>query len=398
MIVTYRNNRLMPVIITTACIWALYILIYPSIELLGDSVRSASNTRIYDVNRVYTKDSLKTSQKGANAVHVHTENNAVPGYPATLKTASFTKSSPVSLNVGETVANLTENDVLLIMKTGATTIWKRLLIHLSTTFSPHRVNPQNIAIYSDQSSTIGPFTVIDALENTTEHTKSLAEFSIYRDQAEYDRYNAYVEASGVPGDDWGPPGGWIIDKYKFVPLIQHAGNNWPRAKWYVYMEDDTFIFLPNLLRYLGQFDWQRPHYLGHFAAKSDVVFAHGGAGFALSRGAWEASFGRNEKMSEDLEEYTTEHCCGDQVLAKALNEYGVKFGENGGDEKFNWGFNPLVHWATVFDRWNWCSPLMSWHKVHSRDVARYYELERRWDFSVSCHFLFTPFLTRRILH
>lgn len=278
-------------------------------------------------------------------------------------------------------------------------MWKRLLVHLTTTLSPTRISPANIVIYSDMPETIGPFTVVDVFANLSSSVKESPDFEHYRLQPEYQAHNAYVEAAGVEGDDWGPPGGWVIDKYKFVPLMQHAGEHWPDVKWYVYMEDDTYLFLPSVRRYLAHFDWRESHYLGSYAAKTGVVFAHGGAGFALSRGAWEASFGAPPKngesspspdmtaskgrLEETYHQYTADHCCGDQVLAKALADHGVQFGENGGDGKFTWGFNPLVHWAFAFSRYNWCSPLMSWHKVHNRDVAQYYEFEKSWDFSVS---------------
>lgn len=85
----------------------------------------------------------------------------------------------------------------------------------------------------------------------------------------------------------------------------------------------------------------------------------------------------NPGMSEDYEQYTAEHCCGDQVLGHALNKYGVRFGENDGDEKFTGGFNPIVHWRFGYSKWNWCTRLTSWHKVHSRDVARYFPLPLR---------------------
>jgi hypothetical protein len=261
-------------------------------------------------------------------------------------------------------------------------MWRRLPIHLATTLSAERINQKNVAIYSDRAEKVGSFAIIDVLANKSAVTKSGADFEVYRSQRQYSDNNVYLEFAGVAGDDWGPPGGWVMDKYKFLPSLQHAGSNWPAAKWYVYMEDDAYLFLPNILHYLEPFDWREPHYLGSYAAKSDVVFAHGGAGFVLSRGAWEMSFGLNPQIVDEYDDYTAQHCCGDQILGLAVNQHGIRFGENHGNEKFAWGFNPLVHWNFAFSRWNWCKPLLSWHKVHGRDVARYYDLERRWDFKV----------------
>ncbi|CAM1504643.1 Fc.00g022340.m01.CDS01 [Cosmosporella sp. VM-42] len=356
MIVTYKNNRLVPAVIIATCIALFYYLVDPSFEKV--------------VPNLATDESSLEQYLQTPALNNHVDSD--PSSP--LEHSKMTKKPQ------HAATELSGNDVLLIMKTGGTTMWKRLLVHLTTSLASERIPQENIVIYSDNSETIGDFTIIDVLANMTEKAKGMQDFDVYRSQPQYAANNRYPEAAGVNGDVWGPEGGWIIDKYKFVPLMQHAGNNWPRAKWYIYMEDDTYLFLPNVLKYLSSFDWRKPHYLGSFAGKSDVIFAHGGAGFAVSRGAWESSFGRNPHMTEDLYEYTADHCCGDQVLGHALKKYGVDFGENGGDGKFTWGFNAVVHWAFEFNKYNWCSPLMSWHHVHNRDVAQYYELEKSWDF------------------
>ena len=366
MIVTYRNNRLLPAIIITICILLIFYLVDPSIENYGNKVQTVTVT---EPSRTESSPAWKQSPEPGSG---NTQQQQQPATPS------------------EAVA---DDDILLIMKTGGTSMWKRLLVHLTTTLSPQRISPHNMVIYSDIAYTIGSFQVVDVFANMSDQVKQAPDFEHYRQQPEYDAHNAYVEAAGVEGDDWGPTGGWVIDKYKFVPLMQHAGDHWPRAKWYVYMEDDTYLFLPSVRQYLARFDWREKHYLGSYAAKTGVVFAHGGAGFALSRGAWEASFGKaaaattaaekGASMEEQYHQYTADHCCGDQVLAKALVDNGITFGENGGDGKFTWGFNPLVHWAFPFSRYNWCHPLMSWHKVHNRDVAEYYEFEKSFDFSVS---------------
>lgn len=366
MVVTYRNNRLVPAVIIAICITLVFFLVDPSVENYGNPVPKMTDD---DETRVEisppTESHVSEVIAEESVEHVETPRPTVPS------------PSPV------TSINLDEDDILLIMKTGGTSMWKRLLIHLTTTLSNERISPSNIVIYSDLPETIGTFKIVDIFANMTTKVKQSPDFEHYIQQPEYQANNAYVEAAGINGDDWGPAGGWVIDKYKFIPLIQHAGENWPHAKWYVYMEDDTYLFLPNVRKYLASFDHRGKHYLGSYAAKSDVVFAHGGAGFAISRGAWEESFGKKPNMSEDYHQYTADHCCGDQVLAKALTDNGVSFGENGGDEKFTWGFNPLVHWTFPFSKHNWCSPLLSWHKVHNRDVAQYYEFEKSWDFTVS---------------
>ncbi|CAG9992225.1 unnamed protein product [Clonostachys byssicola] len=393
MVVTYRNNRLVPAVIMATCIIILFWLVDPSVENYGHGVQKTTNQPPHQIKVESPEPLHTTTTKSLPSAPTSAPLNSPSSHVEDIKPVESKTPKPVASVPA--VAEDDDDDILLIMKTGGTTMWKRLLVHLSTTLSRDRISPKNIVIYSDLAEKVGEFTIIDVLANMTDEAKQAPDFDVYRQQPEYNAHNFYVEAAGVNGDEWGPQGGWIIDKYKFVPLVQHAGENWPKAKWYVYMEDDAYLFLPSIRRYLSGFDWKKPHWLGSYAAKSDVVFAQGGAGFALSRGAWEASFGKNPNMAETFYNYTAERCCGDQVLGYALNQYGVKFGENDGEELFTWGFNPLVHWAFSFSRSNWCYPLMSWHKTHSRDVAQYYELEKRWDFSKP--FLHRDFFNEMIL-
>ncbi|KAH7324797.1 glycosyltransferase family 31 protein [Stachybotrys elegans] len=380
---TYRNNRMAPALIIAVCIVSIYFFLSP-----------APNHRLSQPLDLGTSVKIGEASHVQQHEHVSSEQDVPPQEMASPPAED--KEPDSAAHVGSADGSLSPNDVLLIMKTGGTTMWKRLLAHLMTSLAEERIPHNNIVIYSDLNETIGHFRTIDVLANMSHIAGNTPDFDVYRQQPEYMAHNYYVEASGVAGDEWGPTGGWIIDKYKFIPLMQHAGDNWPRAKWYIYMEDDTYLFLPQVLSYLSRFDHRRPHYLGSYAAKSDRVFAHGGAGFAVSRAAWEKSFGVNSNLTNEYYEYTADHCCGDQVLAHALDKYGVRFGENDGDGKFTWGFNPVVHWAFGFSRHNWCSPLMSWHKVHSRDVAAYYELERSFDFSKPL--LHKDFFGKMMLH
>lgn len=79
--------------------------------------------------------------------------------------------------------------------------------------------------------------------------------------------------------------------------------------------DDTYMFLPKVLRYLSAYDHQESHWLDWLGEKPGTTFAHGGSGFALSRATWEQSFGKSG------------------------------------------------------DRENWCVPVSMWHHAHNRDVA-----------------------------
>ncbi|KAK1993370.1 hypothetical protein LX36DRAFT_730105 [Colletotrichum falcatum] len=286
---------------------------------------------------------------------------------------------------GSTAA-LDKDDVLLILKTGATVLWRRLPIHLATTFAPERISLNNTVIYADVEARIGRHHVVDILATLPKPVRDAPSFETYREAQDWHAANYYLEQSGLPGDvstTEGPPGGWRLDKYKFLPLVQRAGQEWPRAKWYVYTEDDTYLFLPNLLRYLAAYDHRRPHWLGGLGEMLGVTFAHGGSGFALSRGAWEQSFGTGDLVAK-YRAFVEQSSFGDYALGKVLNDYGVHLGDDRTNDRAEggaWGFNGLPHWKIEFSPENWCKPVLSWHHAHNRDIAMYYELERAWDFS-----------------
>lgn len=363
----YRDNRTVPIVISVITVCLIYMLLDPSARQARlreeQAARAAANGW-----RTRPKDHL---------------DRLAAGHKTKVESGSH-EGAEDAYRYGEGGTHRVDaDDVLLILKTGATVLWKRLPIHLTTTLSPDRIHPDNTVIYSEIDATIGNHSTIDILAQLPQAVKASPAFELYRAAREWDATNFYTEVTGLPGDDEGPPGGWPLDKYKFLPLVQHAGTHWPDAKWYLYTEDDTYLFLPNVLLYLARYDPRESHWLGGLGEKLGTTFAHGGSGFALSRGAWERSFGRGGDLAAKYQTFVDGACCGDYALGRALNDHGVRFGENGGDEAWSWGWNGLPHWKIEFSRDNWCKPVLTWHHAHNRDIARYHELERSWDFSVS---------------
>jgi hypothetical protein len=373
----YKDNRIVPVGIM---LLTFFIFVY-HFELdrqgpLGEIPAAAVPNTFVESSRTETLDASVITNYTVEAVDqpVH---HITPSPVPSAKTPI--SSSPSSHSLHEP-KGLTTDDVILMFKTGATVLWKRVPIHMATSFSPNRINSNNILLYSDYPETIGQWEIIDILANTSEKVRNSKTFQPYLQQEDYESRQNYAEMSNMPGDAAGPPGGWKLDKYKFLPIIQHAGRNKPNAKWYIFMEDDSYIFLPNLLRHLENFEHKDPWYLGSLAWIHGDYFAHGGSGFALSRGAWEKSFGKDPRIMEKFEEFTEEHGCGDHILGHVLHEYGVQFGETTDDDRFRYGFNPESHWSTWYEPANWCKPVYSWHHTHGKDVARFYDLEQSWDF------------------
>jgi hypothetical protein len=272
------------------------------------------------------------------------------------------------------------SDVLLIFKTGASTFWRRMPLHLVTTLANGRV--PNSAIYSDLNERLADdFESIDVLENVSGliKTHDPTAHESYLELQSPDHINTYREHGQLPGDEPAPkPGntpGWLLDKYKFLPMFTHAQRHWPDVRRTIYVEDDTFLFWDNILRWLSTLSPDaEPSYYGAIAGEGNETFAQGGSGMVFSRSLMRSVFGGD--APPDLAEYgnyTSKACCGDTVFGKVLRDHGifVNKGEYGPVS-----FRPEPPWRTGFDEIIWCAPVFTFHHLHHRDLMQLAEVER----------------------
>lgn len=174
------------------------------------------------------------------------------------------------------------SDVALLLKTGSSNVWRRLPLHLLTTFANARI--PNYAIYSDAEERLAPgIGTIDTIANVSQLLRKhdANAYGIYQSQQDAIRPYIYREQSGLTGDtlppesEGGNPKGWVLDRYKFLPMLAHAYGTWPLAKWYVYMEDDTYLFWHNILQWLTLESSSEAGYYGASSGPSNATFAQG---------------------------------------------------------------------------------------------------------------------------
>jgi hypothetical protein len=137
-----------------------------------------------------------------------------------------------------------------------------------------------------------------------------------------------------------------------------------------------------VLKWLGQYDYKEPYYIGRHAIKSGTLFAHGGAGYILSHGAVKKFMDRFPNPTRHWESYTEEHGWGDQVLGEALVESGVIINI---DRRWLFGFEDEPHWQIQFQKWQKCEPIFSMHHVRPHEIVSYWDLEQGWNFEKVCH-------------
>ena len=268
-----------------------------------------------------------------------------------------------------------DDRVMVAMKTGYSVLYKRLPVHLATTLSTWP--PEKLAIYSDLPGKIGQYSVIDVFENIT---KPPALFSKYNALREIQINHDYLQSRvyGFMDESDGSKDGWALDRFKFLPMIDHTQRNWPDMDWYVFMEEDGFLFIDNVAKYLHTLNADDAHYLGRVGQMHGGTFAHGGSGYVLSRGAMDATFRKNPRLVQEYEEMTETHRWGDEILGEVLADHGVLLNGNGG---WRWGWEAEPHWNTDFLSDSVCAPLFSFHHLQPHEIADYWEFSTAFDTS-----------------
>jgi hypothetical protein len=258
-------------------------------------------------------------------------------------------------------------DVQVILKTGITEALEKVPVHFQTTL---RCIP-NYVLFSDFEEEINGTHVHDVLRSVNETIKRTnPDFDLYNRIHEHGRSGlSPADLSRVPNTAFGMPDnpGWKLDKWKFLPMINETLRVRDDAKWYVFMEADTYYIWSNLLQWLAKLDPNKPYYLGNPTQIGPIIFAHGGSGFILSR---EAMHRASELRAQDIDgwdRYTEEQWAGDCVLGKLLHDAGAPL-------VWSW---PLLqsntpaefdHFSEGYSKKPWCYPPVAYHHVTAEDI------------------------------
>jgi hypothetical protein len=278
-------------------------------------------------------------------------------------------------------------EMLFILRTGATEIADRLPAHISTSL---RCFPNHV-VFSDYEEQFDGERVLDALEFTDPQIIANNQgFELYRRLQRDGRAGLTPsELSGSEAQALSDSGhneipGWKLDKWKFVPMVNRTLHVYPNMDWYVFMEADSFILWSTLQLYLSKMDPTKPHYLGvDTYIGDDPAFAHGGAGFIVSRPAMRSVVDYHSGHKAEIEAYTDRHWAGDAVLGKTLKDAGVPLtsvwplvhGESTGHAFFARSGSPGVpkEYKQI-----WCYPAGTYHHMSSAAVESLWHFEQQW--------------------
>lgn len=275
------------------------------------------------------------------------------------------------------------SDTVLIMKAGVTSIEERLPPHLDNTF---KCVP-NYLIFSDHEELFrGKYQVRDVLANISpDIVQSNPDFELYRRVKEVGR-------QGIPPEDLTGVRttnkqtdeekmlipGWVLDKWKFLPMMNETFFLYPDKKWYVFVESDTYLFWSTVLKYVSTLDHTQPHAIGHRTTRlTDHYFMHGGSGYVLSHEALRVLVQHVRAHQRSLDLWMEDEWAGDVALGSVMNTVEIPM-------TYAWPiFQPAFFGVIYFgaepqDRRYWCYPAATYHHMTPETIEDTWYMEQQW--------------------
>ncbi|KAI5466237.1 hypothetical protein BGZ63DRAFT_348322 [Mariannaea sp. PMI_226] len=149
--------------------------------------------------------------------------------------------------------------------------------------------------------------------------------------------------------------GWELDAVKFIMGMEMIQKKMPYKKWYIILDDDTFLIRPSLELLLSHLDPKKPQYIGNAVGDYKGRFAHGGSAILISGVAMRELFQRPEIVEEAYVESMSE-TWGDRLVATTLQKLGIYI-----EEAYSHHFNGEPPSITRIRSDRFCSPLVSFH-------------------------------------
>ncbi|KAK0611898.1 glycosyltransferase family 31 protein [Immersiella caudata] len=274
------------------------------------------------------------------------------------------------------------SNMLLVMKTGASEAFAKVPTQLITTL---KCVP-DFLLFSDLNQNIGGYRIHDSLENVLKEVKEgNPDFDVYRRQK---KCLVDVEACNKLGEDTAKEG-WKLDKYKFLHVADMAYKMRPGYDWYVFIEADTYISVPNLVQWLVKLNPRKKLYMGSVAMWGGFPFGHGGSGYVVSAAGMASLLKKNPGIAAAYDTVAKQESWGDYVFAKAMKE------KAGIDVTQAWpSLNGEKPSTLPFGSRQWCHPIITMHHMNSQEIDEFWSFERSWN-SVS---RYRPLLIKDVYH
>jgi hypothetical protein len=305
---------------------------------------------------------LHSSPSSAPSSHSDFSPPAADPHPTSDTSTPY--SEPKHASSGVCAGYPNDADVVIVVKTGATEASRRLPLQLVSFLSCAK---DDVLVFSDMEQYIGDLHVYDSLDDIAEEAKfNNTDFKLYDDQKQY-----VLEGQDIGTLSNRAGESWALDKYKNIHTAQKAWKLRPNKSWYFFIDADTYVVWPSLFSWLKQYDASQKFYLGAEVPSEYFPFAHGGSGYALSRGALKSLVGEDaKKIARDFDADVRNICCGDVELGKSLHEKQIDIIDAhpmiNGDKANNYRLGSRL----------WCKPLITMHHIQAEEMNDLWQFER----------------------
>lgn len=140
----------------------------------------------------------------------------------------------------------------------------------------------------------------------------------------------------------------------------------PNKKWYLLVDDDTYIVQESMMLLLERLNPDKRYYIGNPVGGYICRFGHGGSGVVMSGAALRTLYSpRNQQIVAQSHHESLAATWGDGLLASTFLRIGVYLDETYMN-LFN-GERPLISWIRA-DRF--CAPVVSFHGLANPEDMR----------------------------
>ncbi|KAI1409974.1 glycosyltransferase family 31 protein [Hypoxylon sp. FL1857] len=261
------------------------------------------------------------------------------------------------------------SNILVVVKTGASESYARIPTQLMTVLNC----VPDFLLFSDMEQDIAGYHVYDSLDAV------LPEIRVQNPDFDlYDRQKYCIvdqQSCSINGKANEKLEGWTLDKYKNVHIVEKTYELRSNYDWYLFIDADTYVLWHNLVQWLRRLEEPstKKHYIGSMSLMNDFSFAHGGSGYILSQATMQEFAGNNSGIANQYDKKAQESCCGDYVLALALNEtigVGVEYAwpTINGENPYTMPYGPR----------EWCHPIVTMHHMEPEEISSFWMFEKRF--------------------
>ncbi|KAH7039752.1 uncharacterized protein B0I36DRAFT_309219 [Microdochium trichocladiopsis] len=176
-------------------------------------------------------------------------------------------------------------------------------------------------------------------------------------------------AAAVEAEEWqladglGKSMGWELDALKFLSSLEYVWLNMPKKKWYLMLDDDTYVIKHSLNLLLGHLDPAKPQLIGNPVGDYKGRFPHGGSSVIISGSAMSKLYDLNPQVVAEGHLESASITWGDKLLSTTFMKVGVYL-----DETYRRMFNGENPWTTRMWIDRFCAPLLSFHALGDKET------------------------------